>query len=273
MLIEENALKHWIDNFYGYGSWQAKFWFVGYEESGGDVPEEVADKINYFYKVHASADGPLCDIRELYRHVAPPSRGASAGKASLFANRYEYRFDSGAVQHGVWKNLIAFVHGYRNEQLPDLLAYQKQAFASSSAHNEALIQLYPLPSPHNHAWYYSWLDLPQLGFLKSRTLYQEHLYQRRMNGILSNITTHKPEVVLMYGMDNINALKKSIQEFFHSAKFKMVKATKRQIPQHHRADLDETTILITTQIPALRHNRIETGFDWEEFGKRVKAEG
>ena len=221
---------------------------------------------------------------EEFHHRDPPTRNASAGKAAamgsatagkvnLFANRYEYRFDSGAVQHGVWKNLIAFVHGYRNEQVPDLLAYQKQAFASSSAQNEALIPLYPLPSPHNHAWYYSWLDLPQLGFLKSRALYQEHLYQRRMNSILSNITTHKPEVVLMYGMDNINALKKSVQEFFQSAKFKMVKATKRQIPQHHRADLDETTLLITTQIPALRHNRIETGFDWEEFGKRVKSEG
>jgi hypothetical protein len=31
-------------------------------------------------------------------------------------------------------------------------------------------------------------------------------------------------------------------------------------------------LLITSQIPALRHNRIETGFDWEEFGKSVRAE-
>jgi len=31
-------------------------------------------------------------------------------------------------------------------------------------------------------------------------------------------------------------------------------------------------MLITTQIPALRHNRIETGFDWGEFGKKVKSE-
>ena len=274
MLIEEKALKHWIDNFYGYGSWHAKFWFIGYEESGGDLPEEVAEKINYFYRVHASEDGTLCDIRELYRHVAvrwdPPSRNAT-GKAPLFANRYEYRFDSGAVQNGIWKNLIAFVHAYRNEELPDLLAYQKHTFASTSAHNEALIQLYPLPSPHNHAWYYSWLDLPQLGFLKSRNLYQEHVYQRRINSILSNISIYKPEVVLMYGMDNINTLKKSVQGFFPGAKFKMIKATKRQIPQHHQADVDGTTMLITTQIPALRHNRAETGFDWEEFGKRVKS--
>ena len=73
-------------------------------------------------------------------------------------------------------------------------------------------------------------------------------------------------------MDNINTLKKSVQQFFPDAIFKLIKATKRQIPQHHRADIDGTTVLITTQVPALRHNRIETGFDWEEFGKVVKSQ-
>lgn len=95
-----------------------------------------------------------------------------------------------------------------------------------------------------------------------------------MHSILSNIHVFKPEVVLMFGLDNINKLKNSVQDFFDGAKFKMIKATTpiaigSQIPQHHRADLNGTTMLITTQIPALRHNRIETGFDWEEFGKRV----
>jgi hypothetical protein len=269
MLIEEKSLKHWIENFYGYGSWHARFWFIGYEEGGGELPEDVADKLNYFQKSHAQTDGALCDIRELYKHVAVRWDGP---KANSFNNLFEYRFDSNAIQHGFWKNLIAFVHGYKNEKLPDLLAYQKQTFASPSGHNEALIQLYPLPSSHNHAWYYSWLDLPQFGFLKSRTLYQEHVYQNRMRSILSNISAYKPEVVLMYGMDNINTLKKSVQDFFDGANFKMIKATKRQIPQHHRADLNGTTMLITTQIPGLRHNRIESGFDWEEFGKRVKSE-
>ena len=75
----------------------------------------------------------------------------------------------------------------------------------------------------------------------------------------------------MYGMDNINALKKSVQQFFHVDKFKMIKGTNRQIPQHHRTDIDGTILLITTQMPTLRHNRIETGFDWEEFGKVVKG--
>jgi hypothetical protein len=270
MLIEENKLKHWIDHFYGYGSWHARMWFISYEEGGGDLPEEVAEKLNYFYNAHdPNNHTTLCDLRELYRHVAFRVDGPKAG---LFTNLYEYRFDSHAIQHGVWKNLIGFAHGYRNQKLPDLLPYQKNAFALSSARNEALIKLYPLPSPHNHAWYYSWLDLPQSGFLKSRALYQEHVYQRRMQTILSNLATHKPEVVLMYGMNNINALKKSVQAFFPEVQFKMVKAIKLQIPQHHRANLNGTTLLITTQIPALRHNRIETGFDWQEFGKTVKSE-
>jgi hypothetical protein len=270
MPIKENPLKYWIDNFYGYGSWHARFWFVGYEEGGGDLPEEVAEKIDYFYDKHASNPQPtLCDIRELYRHVAIRIDGP---RANLFTNLYEYRFDTNAIQHGVWKNLIAFVHGYKNETPPDLLEYQKNAFALASKQNEALIQLYPLPSPHNHAWYYSWLDLPGFGFLKSRTLYQEHVFPDRIHSILNNISVYKPEVVLMYGMDNINALKKSIQEFFHGVTFKTTKATKLQIPQHHQANLNGTTLLVTTQIPALRHNRIETGFDWQEFGKQVKSE-
>jgi len=68
----------------------------------------------------------------------------------------------------------------------------------------------------------------------------------------------------MYGMSNINGLKNSF-----SAKFKMIKGTQQVIPQHHRADIDGTTLIITTQIPTLRHGRPGTGFDWYEFGKSV----
>ncbi|HEX8040465.1 MAG TPA: hypothetical protein VF490_15005 [Chryseosolibacter sp.] len=274
MLIENTVLEHWIDNFYGYGSWSAKFWFVAYEEGGGDLPEEVAEKLGYFYKAHPRKTASLCDIRELYKHVTVRLDGP---RASSFKTLYEYRFGNNAIQHNVWKNLIAFEHAYLNEKLPDLPAYQRATFASPQAHREALIRLYPLPSPHNHAWYYSWLDLPTMGFLKSRALYQEHLFKRRLDEILSNIVTHKPDVVLMYGMENITALKASVQTFFHDIKFKMIKATAPnatagQIPQHHRVDVEGTTILVTTQIPALRHNRIETGFDWEAFAKKARAD-
>lgn len=265
MLIEDKVLKYWIDHFYGYGSWHARFWFVGFEESGGDIPEEVADKLNYFYALQTGSTSGLCNIRELYRHVNFRVEGP---RAARFTNLYDYRFGSYATLHGLWKNLIAFLHGYQSKELPDLITYQKNLFALPSPPNEALIPLYPLPT-HDHAWYYAWLDLPQFPFLKSRGLFQQHVYASRIQTILENISTHKPEVVLMYGMNDINLLKKSVEHSFHTS-FKMVKAVKRQIPQHHLADLDGTILLITTQVPALKHNRVETGFDWYGFGKLVK---
>ena len=111
MLIDEKALKYWIENFYGYGSWRARCWFVGYEESGGDVPEEVTEKLNYFYNLQAPDTPTLCDIRELYRQVAFRADGPRAMK---FSTLYDQRFGAHATLHGSWKNLIAFAHGYQN---------------------------------------------------------------------------------------------------------------------------------------------------------------
>ena len=54
--------------------------------------------------------------------------------------------------------------------------------------------------------------------------------------------------------------------------FALNKALPQQIPQHHRADFNGTTLIITTQIPALRHGRVETGFDWEVFGRRLRTD-
>ena len=260
MLIKEETLRHWIDHFYGYGSWDAKIWFVGYEEGGGDLPEDVADRLDYFYQHHDKAREPtLCDIRELYKHVTARVDGPKAG---VFKTLYDYRFGPKATQHGAWKNLIAFRFGFRGTKAPDLLKYQANSFTKDDF---ALINLYPLPSPHNHAWYYSWLDMPQLSFLKSRKLYEESVYEKRTQDLLNKIKTHKPEIVVMYGMSNIIDLKNSF-----ASKFRMVKGTPQVIPQHHRADIDETTLIITTQIPTLRHGRPGTGFDWYEFGKSVR---
>jgi hypothetical protein len=269
MLMDAKLLRHWIENFYGYGSWDARIWFVGYEESGGNVPDDVTERLDFFSKQHAAHTAALCDIRDLYRHIGARVEGP---KSKLFKTLYDYRFGKNAIQHGAWKNLIAFAHSYRNEKLPDLLAYQKNSLASPAAQREALILLYPLPSPHNHAWYYSWLGMPEFNFLKNRSIYEEQVYPDRIQTILSNINQYKPEVVVMYGMNNIITLKKSVHQIFPTAKFTVVKAIKQQIPQHHRAKLNATTtLLITTQVPTLRHNRAETGFDWEKLAKTITS--
>ena len=266
MLVEVKKLKHWIDNFYGYGAWDARVWFVAYEEDGGEVPEDVADRVNFFFESHKSASPTLCDIRELYRAIAYRSE---TSRTDLFPNRYEYRFGPGAGLSNVWKNLISFEFGFRNEALPDFLFYQRNILAAAEHRNEAFLKLYPLPGPRSHAWYYAWLETPGIDFLKSRTLYEQALFHKRMEVLLSKIEKHKPQLVLMYGMSNINSLKETITTWAGRGDFKMVKGTKLDVPQHHRIETQGTTIVITTQFPALRHNRPETGFNWREFGSKV----
>lgn len=271
MRIKENELLHWVEHFYGYGSWEAPVWFVAFEESGGDLPEEVAARFNYFASVHPSVSEPtLCDMREMYAQVPLHLNGT---KAHQYKTRYDYRFRDDAILNVIWKNLIVFSHAYNGLAMPDLLSYQKQVFTSPSLRHETLIKLYPLPAPHNHGWYYSWLDMPGSAFLKSRPAYQEHVFEQRFRNILEKVRLHRPQLVLMYGMESINTLKQSVQELFENTSFRMVKAVKQHMPQYHRADINGTTLLITTQIPALRHHRVETGFDWEAFGAAVRDSG
>src|SRR5882757_3545905 len=108
MPVKEEALRYWINTFYGYGSWNASIWFVAYEEDGGDTPEEVDEKFSYFYTTHSPiAQSTLCDLRESYRQVTARMDGP---RAEIFNTLYEYRFGTRAKPHGIWKNLIAFVH-------------------------------------------------------------------------------------------------------------------------------------------------------------------
>jgi len=268
MLISEKNLQYWIDQFYGYGSWNASVWLVGYEEGGGDLPEEVAEKIDYFASTHAAANQPaLCDARDLYKHVSYREEGP---KGKSFESLYEYRFGNDALLHGAWKNLIAFTHGYNQDDLPDLRDYQRKYFLSNE--KEAMIRLYPLPSPHSHAWYYRWLMVSEpLSYIRYRERYEQHVYPDRIKTILHQMRKHRPKLVLMYGMNNVQKIKQSFETEFSGIKFRMVKAIKLQIPQHHTADFEGTQVIITTQVPTLRHNRIETGFDWHYFGGLVRS--
>ncbi len=266
MSINAASLRHWIDNFYGYGRWEAPIWFISHEDGGGDLPEEVSEKLDYFQSTHQSSAAPtLCDIREVYKHSTYRYEGPNPAN---YLNLFDFRFGSRAKVNGVWRNLIAFVHAYHGKPGSDALEYQKKSFAS---HDVALIKLLPLPSPNSHAWYYSWLDMPEFPFLKSRMRYEEHLYPTRIKKLLENIVRHKPELVLMYGMGAINLIKKLVTDLSPQVKFNMVKSVKLRTPQHHRAEINGTMLLLTTQIPALRHNRAETGFDWYEFGKSLRG--
>src|ERR1700712_4330199 len=103
MPITEQNLHYWVDNFYGFGSWTAPVWFISHEEGGGDLPEEVAEKFEYFNYANKNSNDQLTDLRDLYRHVGFRVDGP---RAKMFDSMFDYRFGPEAKLHGLWKNLI-----------------------------------------------------------------------------------------------------------------------------------------------------------------------
>lgn len=213
MPLNPTHLQHWIDNFYGYGRWDAPVWFIGYEEGGGSDYMEVKQKLDYFYNNWPINPPYLSDIRDLHENVTsgiPPSR------AKNYLNHFEYRFGVKAYKdpQSTWKNPIQFSHGFTQMPLPsdlDILNYQKNVLATK---NEVLVELFPLPSPRKRDWYYGWLGLPNL---HTRHKYEESLFDNRIKYIRSKINITNPKVMVFYGVGSkyrirlIEAFQKSNQ--------------------------------------------------------------
>lgn len=73
-MLTIEAVNHYFQHFYGYGSWDAKYWFVGLEEGSGtkgENPKIFKKKCIKFYK-NNSKNEILLDMRlfqeEYYRY-------------------------------------------------------------------------------------------------------------------------------------------------------------------------------------------------------------
>jgi len=210
MPLDPAKLQHWIDNFYGYGSWDAPVWFIGYEEGGGADYKEVEQKLDYFDINHKNSNGPtLCDIRSL--HLAVKCH------AKYYDTHGELRFTgthpNGSKLQGTWGNLIRFVKGYCGKIYDSDLEYQKTSLAFPEKGNEALIELFPLPSPNKQVWYYGWLDIKDetlRPLLKTRKSYEDSLVENRLNSIkkMADQKIESLQIMVFYGISGkVNAIK------------------------------------------------------------------
>ena len=88
-MINDELLEALINGFYGYGNYQAPYWFVGMEESGGNSIEEIAQRIETWDK---RGRKELEDVAEYSREIG--------------INRY---FDDHAKLQSTWNKLIRVV--------------------------------------------------------------------------------------------------------------------------------------------------------------------
>ena len=181
-MLESSVLEAYISNYYGYGTWQSDIWFVGMEEGGGKSLEEVQRRLESWQR----NPNNLIDNKEHHERIG----------LSQF-------FEKGTYQQTWWK-LIRFklslegkLIGNQSKDTEMIRNIQKNSWGRRNSDN-ALLDLFPLPSPGEGDWLYGTLKWTDIQYLQSRDSYRETLRGKRTQFIREKIKFHRPKVVVFY---------------------------------------------------------------------------
>lgn len=177
-MLDSEILEAFMASFFGYGNFDAPFWFIGMEEGGGATMAEIQKRLTAW---HARGRLPIEDVAEFHRAAGMP-----------------HLFEPGAPIQTTWRGLIRTIfaiHGWV-PTVDAIRTYQVERFARGSD-EVACFELLPLPSPSTSEWRYSlWTNLPHLN---TRQEYQSHVMPHRIRCLQCLIDEYEPEAVLMYG--------------------------------------------------------------------------
>src|SRR5947208_891956 len=132
-MLSDSLLAQYTDKFFGFGSWEAKIWFIGIEEAGGWTEWDVRNRLDGWKRQRqkvledAPAFYPLCGNQRWH------------GK--------------GATIQATWKQLIRMLLLARGGEDGEgaILEYQR-ALWGTHAGETCLAELLPLPSPSVSDW-------------------------------------------------------------------------------------------------------------------------
>ena len=184
-MLDPVKLEAYINNYYGFGSWKSEIWFVGMEEGGGTSIEEVQRRLDSWHNNPSN----LIDNKAHHERIG-----------------LSHFFEKGACQRTWWK-LIMFklsleekLSGNESEDKEMIRDIQKNSWGQLDSDN-ALLDLFPLPSPGAGDWLYGTLNWTDIQYLQSRVSYEETLKSNRTQFIRKKIKTHRPKVVVFYSKD------------------------------------------------------------------------
>ena len=175
--FDDDLLAKFAETFYGYGDYNAPYWFVGMEEGGGKHFEDVERRLSVWQQQRRELE----DVAEFHRAI---------GFARLFDNK--------PILQPTWNKLIRILLSAEGQdvQTEQVREYQRDSLGRVSGGKNCLIELLPLPSPGIKDWTYTtWSYLPQL---KSREEYKEHYMCDRAKHIQERIDQYRPRVVVFY---------------------------------------------------------------------------
>lgn len=237
-MINKNDIEQYIKKFYGYGNWKSPIWFVGIEEGGGNSEKEIKNRINSWLKYKTD----LIDIKE--HHI------------NIGICKY---FTKGTLQN-TWRKLIRIKLSYERKSIDNdiIRDIQKNKWGQLKSDN-ALIELFPLPSPNNTDWFYD--EWTNIKYLNDRDSYYSYISEIRLNHIKSRINKYKPKVVLLYANSMLNYWSILVGDDFekYSTRIKIKKNYVRILKKNH-------TCFVQTPQPA----GVYSNDFWEYVGKEIR---
>ena len=176
-MIDDQILGKFIHNFYGYGNYLARYWFIGMEEGGGNSVEEINRRLNAW---HERGKFELEDVAEYHFAIGIPEHFRDAAKLQP-----------------TWNRLIRILLSAQGEPggTEDVREYQKSSLGRLKG-DSCLLELLPLPSPSTDKWLYG--QHSSIPYLESRELYSQTCTTFRAAHIRSRIAEYKPKAVVFY---------------------------------------------------------------------------
>ncbi len=184
-MITPDILQNRIKNFWGYGSLDAKVWFIGMEEGLGDVTETELEDLML------ACDGKsMVDLRQDLSHLP----------------KFMRWFQEPFPVQPTWRYPIALYLYLKNRRIPsqqEIREHQGLIFGDSAIKESAAIELMPLPSKKadESTWLYREYGLQGLS---SRKEYLTTYKPKRIQELKHLIEKHAPVLVIFYSLRYLN---------------------------------------------------------------------
>jgi len=178
-MFDEQLLEAFISGFYGYGNYQAPYWFVGMEEGGGNTYSEVTKRLEVW---NGRRRKELEDVAEYHRAM---------DMSCLFDDRPKLQ--------STWKQLIRIALTAKGQtcNVETIRDYQMNKLGTKDGEN-CLLELLPLPSPNIVTWLYG--EHSALPYLVDRETYQRYIMSSRIAHLQERMRHHQPKAVIFYGL-------------------------------------------------------------------------
>jgi len=255
--MKDKDLEDYINSFFGFGNLDARIWFIGKEEAGEakDITSRVAAWIEL--------DRPnIADNYEFHSEFANQLEKS---------NKFESLFQGkNANLQPTWNGLIKLQFAIEKKKFVSeevLKEFQSYKLGRSASKN-AILELFPLPSPNHNTHDYS--KVSNLNYLKNKKDYKTKITSSRIEYLKNKIIEKKPKFVIFYATSKeFIAYWKQIANTTNSSweRFKIEGRTKknRYLLLNHK---DKTTFGITqhtTYFGTSDEKLLKSGIKIKEF--------